>query len=229
MQKRGLRSTARRSQQDATPVLRVARASKKQQQSEQTRGLLLRAAEKVFTRDGFEAAKLEDIAASAGYTRGAFYANFESKEDLFLAMLEAKIQERIAKLRHAAEQYEEPERKLTALRDHFVSAAKDRDWTILGLEFKLFALRHPELKSKLSAMRRRILKAGAGVLDEQLQRSHVKLPVSTTAFAISVSALTYSLELDRMLDKAISEEEIKKIGHMFFDCMVGRQVGSLSK
>ena len=39
-------------------------------------------------RDGFEAARIEDIAAASGHTRGAFYANFETKEDLFLALLE---------------------------------------------------------------------------------------------------------------------------------------------
>ncbi len=56
---------------------------------------MIRAAEKIFARDGFEAAKLEEIAAEAGYTRGAFYANFDSKEDLFFALLEGEISSRI--------------------------------------------------------------------------------------------------------------------------------------
>jgi AcrR family transcriptional regulator len=47
----------------------------------------LLAAEQTFARDGYEAARLEDIAARAGYTRGAFYANFASKEDIFFALL----------------------------------------------------------------------------------------------------------------------------------------------
>ena len=52
------------------------------------RSRFMQAAEKIFARDGFDSAKLEEIAAEAGYTRGAFYANFDSKEDLFLALLE---------------------------------------------------------------------------------------------------------------------------------------------
>ena len=56
--------------------------------TEATRRKLLEAAEQIFARDGYEAARLEDIAAPAGYTRGAFYANFESKEDIFFALLE---------------------------------------------------------------------------------------------------------------------------------------------
>ena len=56
--------------------------SRQQARTEATRRKLLLAAEKVFARDGFEAARLEDIAGLAGYTRGAFYANFQSKEDI---------------------------------------------------------------------------------------------------------------------------------------------------
>ena len=59
---------------------------------------LLAAAEKTFARDGFEAARLEDIASLAGYTRGAFYANFKSKEDIFFALLEEWVGRRIAEV-----------------------------------------------------------------------------------------------------------------------------------
>ena len=113
--------------------------SKKHQQSEHTRLRLLRAAEKVFTRDGFEAAKLEEIAAEAGYTRGAFYANFESKEDLFLAMLEEQIQGRIRRVSEAAKRHTVPAAKLAALRDDLINVTHDREWTVLALEFKLIA------------------------------------------------------------------------------------------
>ncbi len=50
--------------------------------------------------------------------------------------------------------------------------------------------------------------------------ARIKLPVSTIAFVISLGTLTQGLALDRMLDKAISQDEIKKIGKLFFDCMV---------
>jgi AcrR family transcriptional regulator len=63
-------------------------ANKHQQKTEATRRKLLEAALQVFSRDGFEAARIEDIAAESGYTRGAFYANFDTKEDLFFALLE---------------------------------------------------------------------------------------------------------------------------------------------
>jgi AcrR family transcriptional regulator len=52
-----------------------------------TRTELLRAAAGLFLRDGFVATSLADIASAAGVTKGAVYSNFESKEDLFLALL----------------------------------------------------------------------------------------------------------------------------------------------
>jgi AcrR family transcriptional regulator len=55
--------------------------NKHQQKTEETRRKLLAAALRIFARDGFERSRLEDIAAEAGYTRGAFYANFATKED----------------------------------------------------------------------------------------------------------------------------------------------------
>ncbi len=196
------------------------RSGKKHEQSEQTRARLLQAAEKIFARDGFEAAKLEEIAKAAGYTRGAFYANFDSKESLFVAMLEEKIRRRIETMRDAADQFDDPLEKLAAMRDFFAETAKDCEWTLIGLEFKLFALRHREMRSKVVAMRKRIFAAAAHVLEAQFRAAKVRLPISTVGFVVSLGALTHGLELDRMLDKAISEEEIRKIGKLYFDCIV---------
>jgi AcrR family transcriptional regulator len=54
----------------------------------QTRGDLLRAANRLFLRRGFHATSINDVAEAAGVTRGAVYSNFETKEDLFLALLQ---------------------------------------------------------------------------------------------------------------------------------------------
>ena len=66
------------------------------------------AAKRIFAQDGFEAARLEDIAAGAGYTRGAFYANFDSKEDIFFALFEEWVGERIECLTSALRRHADP-------------------------------------------------------------------------------------------------------------------------
>ena len=94
-----------------------------------TRARLIQSAEKVFARDGFEAAKLEEIAADAGYTRGAVYANFDSKEDLFLALLETgNLDHESPALEREMDKVREPEAKLKAMRDFFLL----KRWTGAG-------------------------------------------------------------------------------------------------
>jgi len=59
---------------------------------QQTREYLLQAAARVFAERGFHGASLDEVAAAAGFTKGAVYSNFKNKEDLFLALLEANQQ-----------------------------------------------------------------------------------------------------------------------------------------
>src|SRR5580698_9183438 len=102
---------ARRS---SKPLLRRMKptVSRQQARTDATRRKLLVAAERIFARDGFEAARLEDIAGLAGYTRGAFYANFQSKEDIFFALLDDWVRERIECVTEALRQHKNPLDKL---------------------------------------------------------------------------------------------------------------------
>src|SRR6201994_4056253 len=83
-------------------VSRRPRAASHAEKTAHTRSRLLRSAEKIFARDGFEAAKLEEIAADAGYTRGALYANFDTKEDLFMELLAEEVERRMSRARESA-------------------------------------------------------------------------------------------------------------------------------
>ena len=63
---------------------------KPQERTAITRDLLLSAAERVFAHRGYEKAQLEEIAQASGFSKGALYAHFKSKEDLFLALAKMK-------------------------------------------------------------------------------------------------------------------------------------------
>ena len=58
-----------------------------------TREHLLEAAAVVFARNGFHGSSLDEVAAAAGFTKGAVYSNFKSKEDLFVAVLDHRIRD----------------------------------------------------------------------------------------------------------------------------------------
>jgi len=198
------------------PVSRIRR----QDRSEATRGRLIRAAEKIFARDGFEAAKLEEIAAEAGYTRGAFYANFKSKEDLFLALLEGEISHRIDTAERLMKSVRDPVDKLKVFREFFLTISQDRRWSLLSLEFKLFAVRHPDVKARLAAMNRRLIKPRIGILQDIMRSSERSLPASPSAVAISLSAAGNALALEHMLDRSIMPEpELKILLANYFDSL----------
>lgn len=203
--------------------MRPATVSRRQDRAETTRARLIRAAEKIFARDGFEAAKLEEIAAEAGYTRGALYANFSSKEDLFFALLEGEVSYRINHVEHLMQDIPDPQAKLQAFREFFLTLCQDRRWSLLSLEFKLFAVRHPEVRTRLAAMNRRLLGPRVGILQDIFEGSGSRLPVSPNAAAISLSAVTNALSLEHMVDRGLMPESaLKKILGNYFDSLTGQ-------
>jgi AcrR family transcriptional regulator len=130
--------------------------NKHQQKTAATRRKLLDAALRVFARHGFEAARIEDIAAEAGHTRGAFYANFDTKEDLFFALLEKHASERLLGLQRRLEECPTLADRMRIMRVFYLERLTDRTSMLLTLEFKLFALRHPKMRARLAAAHRRI-------------------------------------------------------------------------
>jgi AcrR family transcriptional regulator len=73
---------------------RLTRAERQQQ----TRNDLLDAAARVFVSRGFQGSSVEEISAQAGYTRGAFYSNFKSKEELFVELLHDRVYARYTEM-----------------------------------------------------------------------------------------------------------------------------------
>ncbi len=127
----------------------IRKLNKHEARTEATQEKLILAAETIFIRDGFANAKLEDIAEHAGYTRGAIYAHYKSKEDLFLALLEQRVTANIAVFRKFFDKPLPPAERLEKFRAMLLRLLCDRSWSILSLEFKLFALRQPRVKARL--------------------------------------------------------------------------------
>jgi AcrR family transcriptional regulator len=78
------------------------RLTRKEKQAE-TRGRLLDAGERVFLRRGLQGSSVEEIAGEAGFTRGAFYSNFESKDELFVELLHTRVYDRYAEMADEAQ------------------------------------------------------------------------------------------------------------------------------
>jgi AcrR family transcriptional regulator len=203
------------------------RISRQRTRSEATRRKLLEAAERIFAREGFEAARLEDIAATAGYTRGAFYANFESKADIFFALLEHWVSGRIKEINSLLRRHETAARRFGALRDHYAQLTKDRSLALIALEFKLFAIRHPEATARLRARQRKLRACGGDILQRVMNDLGRTLPVSYSVGATGLGALANALLLEHLVDpKALPYRDARVLLGMFFDAVIAGKVAT---
>jgi len=216
---RGFSSTAKHESNRRIGLARGARIRSRQaERTEATRRKLLAAAERIFARDGFEAARLEDIAAGAGYTRGAFYANFGGKEEIFFALLEQWVRQRIDSITAVLRKQKTPHQKLAALRKHYAEIAKDRRLVLISVEFKLFALRHPEAHARLRDRHRRIRAKWGELFSELMQALGRTLPISNPAASACCLALAQGLLLEQLVDpKTLSEKDVRHMLGIFFD------------
>jgi AcrR family transcriptional regulator len=209
---------ARRKSRRARPALGVQTHRCQEERTAATRRKLLDAAKRIFARDGFEAARLEDIAAQAGYTRGAFYANFNSKEDIFFALFEEWVSERIEFVTTAMRRHSDPAEKLAALRTHYAEIATDRRLVLISMEFKLFALRHPEAHARLRSRHRRIRATFAELFSELMQELQTTISIAYPAVSACLGAVAQALLLEHLIDPTtLSDDDIRHALGRFFD------------
>jgi AcrR family transcriptional regulator len=139
---------------------RIAESKPLQDRAVQTQQDLLEAARRVFARDGFETAALEDIARAAGKTRGAFYAHFQNKEDLFFALIEQDIARDSEAYHRLLGPRSTVERRVTVMTGQMEALLADRSRMMLYLEFKMYAIRHPHRQKRLAALHRDLCRQG---------------------------------------------------------------------
>ena len=119
-----------------------------------TRSELIRSARHVFARDGFEHARIEDIALRARKTRGAFYDNFKDKEDVFLAIFEEDVARDLNELGPLLLALPTITERIEALAQYLTHLSEDLERMLLNVEFKLYAIRHPHKRKRLAVLLR---------------------------------------------------------------------------
>jgi AcrR family transcriptional regulator len=168
----------------------------RQEQKTQTRERLIDAAAEVFARRGFMAASLDEVAAAAGYTKGAVYSNFSSKTDLFIALIERRIEVESARIASHLDETggtmpedgasSDPERELR--------------WVMLAIEFWLYAMRDDRARQAMAGQYERARTMAAGYI-ETLYRSAGKEPLLPPRdMAIAIEAFSTGLALQWALD-----------------------------
>jgi len=166
----------------------------------QTREALLDAGYAVFLRDGFHGASLDRVAAEAGFTKGAVYAHFTAKADLFLAILERRVDRRVLVQDTAGAEAGSYEELIGQAAEQWGAVMlEDRAWSLLLLEFWTYAARDPELRERVAAQHRRTHDSIAGVLGAVRTRAATTLAANDDALATIIMALGNGLNIDGLL------------------------------
>ena len=121
-----------------------------QARADDTKARLLAAAEQVFASEGFENAQLAAIAKRANRTKGSIYGHFESKDDLFLALYEHHSRREMARLLEMLRSCLTKDEVWPRFKEFVLGLIEDKTWSLLTLEFKLYAVRHPESRDRLT-------------------------------------------------------------------------------
>ena len=154
-----------------------------------TRDALVTSARQVFARRGFHAASLEEIAEAAGFTRGAVYSNFENKEELFFAVLDRHMELQLAAFQDFFEQAGGPDAagNTDVVRVwRRLSGGEDAEWIALSLEFRLYALRNPDVRERFVARYHANRDAVVAYLTEVIAELESKPVISLTDLAAVV-------------------------------------------
>ena len=195
---------------------RLSRAEQRQQ----TRDRVIEAAERLFIEQGFDATSIDQVAGEAGFTKGAVYSNFESKEDLFFAVYERRAERGIA----------EAEREIaaaaaaggTGLETLSLAAGRrrgrDDGWLAVFFEFWAHVVRRPALRARFAEIHTRVQAPLVAELERQADEHGYDLPDDPRKLTVALYAMQLGLSLERLILPELVDERLgQRMSHLFLD------------
>jgi AcrR family transcriptional regulator len=207
-----------------------ARLSRKERQA-RTRSSLIRSAARVFCRRGLDRGSIDEVAEEAGYTKGAFYANFRSKEELFLTMLDERFAEKIEEADRAFADTAEspPDQARHAAADFAQSLRSDPEVARLFQEFYAYAIRNDgfreELVTRFTTLRERL----ESVYQRRADAYGLELSVPMERIVRMVIAMSDGWALWQLLEPDQVDEKVFEEMMAIFTTGIGAMGGALDR
>jgi AcrR family transcriptional regulator len=205
-----LSATAHRTRRRGTP------GPTRLERSEETRAALLHAASRTICELGMHGASIDRIAAEAGYTKGAFYAHFASKEDLFLVMLDEHFATELARLNAVLTGAGDPVAETRSAAEDFLDHIdSDPEWRRLYQEFATHAARHDSFRVEFAARQRALRERMAAVFTRWAADLGVTPPVPLADVAAMAFFMADGFLLDQMIDPELDAALYGKMFEVF--------------
>jgi AcrR family transcriptional regulator len=166
-----------------------------------TRELLMDSAAAVASRRGIERASLDEVAERAGFTKGAVYANFANKDQLFLAMLDAHFDARLAELDRILSTEADPDEQAREAAEGLMRMlAAQPEWHRLFFEFALYAARNEGFRTQLVERYRSLRGRLAELLARRAERLGIEPVVPPDQIAAMTFAMANGVAMERLLE-----------------------------
>jgi AcrR family transcriptional regulator len=165
---------------------------------DEVRTRVLEAAGQVFGERGFAAASLDQVAAAAGFTKGAVYSNFGSKDELFLALMAAEVARRVDAVEAALRDTADLPGALAAVGAEL--SRREPGWQLLFLEFWQRAVRDADVRRAFVASRRDLRARVADVVARFLAEHPVRTGWDAESLTVVLLALANGLAVEALPD-----------------------------
>jgi AcrR family transcriptional regulator len=183
-----------------------------------TRATLVAVARAHFLRDGLGGAVAEKIAEDAGYSRGALYANFDGKEELFLAVIRAEQEHRLNVFRSLLKEEPSGKKRLKKMRDAIADLMTDHDWIVLRAEFEIGALRSERIRKSFVEVHRQQLRDGSELVRDLLRSPEVTSKLKPDDFITVIIILAHGLAVtQRILGAELPQRSTRSLVQSLFD------------
>jgi AcrR family transcriptional regulator len=191
-------------QQPPKPVGASPRVTKRRAE---TRANLIEAAYRVFADKGFGQVRIDDVCAAAGYTRGAFYSNFDSLDELFFALYDESARLIASQVTDAITDDDINPGVEAVIERVTATLLLDRDWLLIKTDFLLHAARNPAVADRLASHRQQLRTVIETRLDGARERltlpdAIADIPNAARAVVAAYDAVTVQLLLDGDLQAA---------------------------
>jgi AcrR family transcriptional regulator len=185
----------------------MAERLRRAEQVERNRDVVLTAARHVFLSRGYTGATLEAVASEAGFSTGVVYSQFGSKADLFLALLERRIDERAEQNERVTAEMPGAEGLRELMRAAGRDSAADQGWARLLVEFRMVAARDTHLNARYAALHRQTRERLASVLRRLHDGASLVPALPVESMAEFILAVGVGTTVERAVDSAALADE----------------------
>lgn len=160
------------------------------ERKKETRQLLLNSAVENFAKYGFHGVSIDKLTEDAGFSKGAFYAHFHSKEEIFLALLKQQMQLHVERINALIE--EQPSllhfsEKMN--QQSILSREENRTWSLLNMEFFLYAMRNEKVRCQWSNMILQSVKQISQTIESLMKKENLTCALSSEEMAWAILSL----------------------------------------